>query len=81
MKRSFMTSLPDKSGAFLQASRIILAHGGNMVRASYNKAVDAHTLFVDVEGEEKQKLTVEDLLKLFAKASGKEFSSDRAILG
>ena len=52
MKRSFMTSLPDMSGAFLLASRIILAHGGNMVRASYNKAVDAHTLFLDVEGEE-----------------------------
>jgi hypothetical protein len=51
MKRSFMTSLPDKSGAFLQASRILLAHGGNMVRASYNKAVDAHMLFLDVEGE------------------------------
>lgn len=50
MKRSFMTSLPDMSGAFLVASRIILAHGGNMVRASYNKAVDAHTLFLDVEG-------------------------------
>lgn len=52
MKRSFMTSLPDTSGAFLTASRIILAHGGNMVRASYNKAVDAHTLFLDVEGDE-----------------------------
>ena len=52
MKRSFMTNLPDTSGAFLTASRIILRHGGNMVRASYNKAVDAHTLFVDVEGEE-----------------------------
>ena len=52
MKRSFMTSLPDMSGAFLLASRIILAHGGNMVRASYNKAVDAHTLFLDVEGDE-----------------------------
>ena len=52
MKRSFMTSLPDTSGAFLIASRIILRHGGNMVRASYNKAVDTHTLFLDVEGEE-----------------------------
>lgn len=52
MKRSFMTSLPDTSGAFLTASRIILAHGGNMVRASYNKAVDAHTLFLDVEGDD-----------------------------
>ena len=41
---------------------------------------DGH-IIVDVEGEEKQKLTVEDLLKLFNKASGREFSSDRAILG
>ena len=52
MKRSFMTTMPDKTGAFLEATRIILAHGGNMTRASYNKAVDAHTLFLDVEAEE-----------------------------
>lgn len=62
MKRSFMTSLPDKSGAFLQASRIILAHGGNMVRASYNKAVDAHTLFLDVEGDDDALLAIENKL-------------------
>lgn len=62
MKRSFMTSLPDKSGAFLQASRIILAHGGNMVRASYNKAVDAHTLFLDVEGDDDALLAIENEL-------------------
>ena len=54
MKRSFMTTLPDKTGAFLEASRIILAHRGNMTRASYHKAVDAHTLFLDVEAEEAQ---------------------------
>ena len=52
MIRSFMTSLPDKTGAFLQASRIIMEHGGNMTRASYNKAVDAHMLFLDVEADE-----------------------------
>lgn len=60
MKRSFMTTLPDKTGAFLEASRIILAHGGNMTRASYNKAVDAHTLFLDVEAEESQLAAIED---------------------
>ena len=37
-------------------------------------------VIVDVEGEAKQKLTVEDLLKLFAQASGQEFANDRAIL-
>ena len=62
MKRSFMTSLPDTSGAFLIASRIILRHGGNMVRASYNKAVDAHTLFLDVEGEEAALDAIEESL-------------------
>ena len=59
MKRSFMTTLPDKTGAFLEASRIILAHGGNMQRASYNKAVDAHTLFLDVEADESQLAAIE----------------------
>lgn len=59
MKRSFMTTLPDKAGAFLEASRIILANGGNMQRASYNKAVDAHTLFLDVEAEEEQLTAIE----------------------
>ena len=63
LKRSFMTSLPDTSGAFLTASRIILAHGGNMVRASYNKAVDAHTLFLDVEGDEDALDHIETELK------------------
>ena len=37
-------------------------------------------IIVDIEGEEKKKLTVDDLLKLFTQASGKEFASDRAIL-
>ena len=37
-------------------------------------------IVVDVEGEEKQMLTVEDLLDMFVKASGKVFASDRAIL-
>ncbi len=54
MKRTFMTSLPERPGAFLQASRIVLHHGGNMTRASYNKAVDAHMLFLDVDAEEAE---------------------------
>ena len=31
-------------------------------------------------GEEKKNLTVEDLLGLFNKASGKEFANDRTML-
>ena len=52
--------------AIEHGNRLIMMHEGNIV--------------VDVEGEEKKKLTVEDLLGLFAKASGKEFANDRAIL-
>lgn len=54
MKKTYITSLPDRAGAFLEASRLIAAEGGNIVRVSYNKAVDLHTLFVDVEAGKKQ---------------------------
>lgn len=47
-------------------NRLIMMHEGHVV--------------VDVEGEEKKKLTVENLLNLFVQASGKEFTNDRAIL-
>lgn len=52
VKRGYVTKVPDKAGAFLLASRIVLQNGGNIVRVSYNKAVDLHTLFLDVEAEE-----------------------------
>lgn len=48
-KETYVTSLPDKPGAFLSACRGIAALGGNIIRVGYNKAVDLHTLFVDVE--------------------------------
>ena len=37
-------------------------------------------IIIDVSGEEKAKLTVEDLLDMFNRASGTHFASDRAIL-
>ena len=52
--------------AIAHGNRLIMMHEGNII--------------VDVEGEEKKKLTVEDLMNLFAKASGKEFANDRAML-
>ena len=42
MKKTFITQVPDKSGAFLKASRIIAEAGGNITRVSYNKAIDLH---------------------------------------
>ncbi|MBP5552885.1 MAG: ABC transporter ATP-binding protein [Spirochaetales bacterium] len=37
-------------------------------------------IILDIKGEEKAKLTVRDLMDEFAKASGEELSSDRALL-
>lgn len=51
-QKSFVTNMPDKAGAFLRASRIIARRGGNIVRVSYNKAVDLHMLFIDVAAPE-----------------------------
>ena len=51
-----------------------IAHGNRLIMMHEGRVI------VDVEGEEKKKLTVEDLLGLFTKASGKEFASDRAML-
>ena len=62
MKKTYITTLPDEAGAFLTASRIIAAVGGNITRASYNKAVDTHTLFIDVEAtEEEHEVITENL--------------------
>ena len=52
--------------AIKHGNRLIMMHEGRVV--------------VDVSGEEKKSLTVEDLLNLFTKASGREFSTDRTIL-
>jgi len=52
--------------AIAHGNRLIMMHEGNII--------------VDISGEDKKKLCVEDLLELFAKASGKEFASDRAML-
>ena len=52
--------------AIKHGNRLIMMHEGNVI--------------VDVSGEEKKNLTVEDLLELFNKASGKEFANDRTIL-
>ncbi len=51
-----------------------ITHGNRLIMMSEGRIV------VDVSGEEKKKLTVEDLLGLFAQASGSEFADDRAML-
>ena len=52
--------------AIKYGSRLIMMHDGEVV--------------VDVRGEEKKKLTIEQLLQLFEASSGSKFGSDKAIL-
>lgn len=54
MKKTFVTTMPDRAGAFLRASRIIAELGLNITRVSYNKAIDTHTLFIEVEGADSR---------------------------
>lgn len=51
MKKTFTTTMPDRVGAFLRASQAIGELGANITRVSYNKAVDTHMLFIEVEAE------------------------------
>ena len=51
-----------------------IAHGNRLIMLYEGRIV------VDVSGEEKKRLTVEDLLGMFEKVSGEQFASDRALL-
>ena len=52
--------------AIAYGNRLIMMHEGRVI--------------LDIKGEEKKNLTVEMLLEQFAKASGDEFTNDRALL-
>ena len=53
--------------ALSSGNRTIMMNDGNVV--------------VDVAGEDRSKLTVDDLLDLFSKASGNRLDNDRILLG
>ena len=55
--------------------RDAIVHGNRLIMLYEGRIV------VDVSGEEKKRLTVEDLLGMFEKVSGEQFASDRALLG
>ena len=62
-KKTYITPMPNQSGAFLQASRCFAQLGVNLTRVSYNKAVDSHMLFIDAEGTEEQLHQADTLLR------------------
>lgn len=77
MKKTYITTMPDHVGAFLQASRRMADLGLNITRASYNKAIDTHTLFIEAEGSEAAlRRATEELRRIGYLQSG----SDSAVL-
>ena len=60
--RTYVTRTPDRAGAFKAAAGIIAAQGGNLARVSYNKAVDAHTIFLDVTATEEAHKEIQRML-------------------
>ena len=54
MKKTYATSMPNHIGAFLKASKCFAALDINITRVSYDKSVDSHMLFLDVEGTQEQ---------------------------
>lgn len=54
--------------------RDAIRHGNRLIMMYEGRII------LDIKGAEKQKLTVEDLLKRFGKVSGEDFADDRALL-
>ena len=52
-----------------------IAHGNRLIMMMDGRII------LDIRGEEKKKLTVENLLHKFEEVSGEEFANDKAILG
>ena len=55
--------------------RDAIVHGNRLIMMMEGKII------LDIKGEDKKKLTVEDLLHQFELVSGEEFASDKALLG
>ncbi len=52
-----------------------IAHGNRLIMMNKGRVI------LDIRGEEKKKLTVDQLMDAFTAASGQEFANDRALLG
>ncbi len=55
--------------------RDAIVHGNRLIMMNEGQII------LDIKGEEKKKLSVEDLLQKFEEVSGEEFANDKALLG
>lgn len=74
--------LTDKIVTENKLTTLMITHNMHDAIAHGNRLIMMHEghIIVDVEGEEKKKMTVKDLLSLFEEASGKAFANDRVML-
>lgn len=79
MQKTFVIKMPNHIGAFLKASKCFSRLGVNITRVSYNKAVNSHTLFIEVDGQESQLEKANEKLKEIGYLSNGE-EHDRIIL-
>lgn len=63
MKKTFALAMPNKSGEFLSAAKVFLSCSLNIIRVSYNKAIDSHMIFAETEGEPENIKKAASLLK------------------
>lgn len=66
-----------------QLTTLMVTHNMQQALDLGNRLImmDKGQIILDVEGEEKQKLTIEKLLSEFQRIRGKSFESDKAVLG
>ena len=55
--------------------RDAIIHGNRLIMMNEGQII------LDIKGDEKKKLSVEDLLQKFEEVSGEEFANDKALLG
>ena len=75
MKKTYVTKMPNHIGAFLKASKCFSELGINITRVSYNKAVDSHTLFIEVDGEQSHLEEANEKLKAIGYLSNGEINT------
>ena len=65
-----------------QLTTLMITHNMNDAIRHGNRLImmDEGRIILDIQGEEKKKLTVDQLLKLFAQAGGENALSDRMLL-
>ena len=76
-------SLTDEIISKEKLTAIMITHNMNDAIAHGNRLImmNAGRVIYDVEGEEKKRLTISDLLDKFEKITGEEMASDKMMLG